>query len=224
MRKILVFVFMVFCLTVGKAQHAFSGGMLPKLNFSAKVSEKIKLVQSIESRQQFYDNDSEMGLDYQYVLTDFAFRISRKVFSNQSLNIGYTLRLRQGKVYHRITQQYNIVRHFDFFRMGHRLATDQTYSKSKDTEFRFRYRLTFEIPLSGDKVDPGEFYAKMGNEYLLETSGGENDLEIRLLPFLGYEINKKNKVETGLDYRVSDISGEGSDHALRLSLTWYKGF
>ncbi len=208
------------------AQHSLVGGLLPKITFSEKVSEKIKLVQSIESRQHFFESESETGsrFQYQYVLTDFTSLVSWKIRANQSVNVGYMLRLREGEIFHRLIQQYNFVQYFDFFRMGHRLAADQTFSNESETKYRGRYRITLEKPLSGANVDPGEFYIKLGNEYLWEISGSGSDVEIRILPMMGYEISSKSKVEAGIDYRLSEITSKSSDNALRLGLTWYQSF
>ena len=224
MKRIGILILSVFGVTGLAAQHNLTGGMLPKINFSEKISEKVKLVQSIESRQHFFSSEADDGLQYDYILTDVTSLASFKIQTNQSVNAGYMIRFRGGQIFHRLIQQYNLVHFADFFRVGHRLATDQTFSAERETQYRIRYRFTIERSLSGAKVDPGEFYVKVGNEYLWETSMSDRDFEIRLVPVLGLEISKKSKVEAGLDYRVSSFATKSADHFLRASMTWYQSF
>lgn len=224
MKRIGILIVYVLGLTGLNAQHNLTGGILPKINFSEKVSDKIKLVQSIESRQHFFTSEDDDRLRYDYVLTDLTSLASLKIQTNQSVNVGYMIRFRGGQIFHRLIQQYNLVHYADFFRVGHRLATDQTFSNERETQYRIRYRVTIERPLSGAKVDPGEFYVKIGNEYLWEASKSYRDVEIRLVPVFGLEVTQKSKVETGVDYRLSNIAEGRADHALRARMTWYQSF
>jgi hypothetical protein len=224
MKRVGILIIGLLGLITSNAQHSLSGGFLPKINLSAKVSKKIKLVYSTESRQQFYQSEEVQQFQYKNALTDFTALVSTKIQANQSINTGYMIRFRDGEVFHRFIQQYNLVQYFDFLRMGHRLATDQTFSSDSDAKYRIRYRITIEKSLSGDEVDPREFYIKLGNEYLWEVTRSQSELEIRLLPMLGFEISKRNRIETGIDYRLSEILGAGAASALRLSLIFYQSF
>lgn len=186
---------------------------------SVNVSDKIKWNNSFESRHSGYTS-SENVFKYRYILSDFSSLISVKIRTGQTVNLGYLIRFRDSKIYHRTIQQYNFIQNANARRIGHRVALDQTFADRELPEFRIRYRVVFEIPLSGDKVDPTEFYLKMGNEYILAFQEESSDPEIRLIPLLGYEFSRKNKLEAGLDYRLSGLSrSEEKQHRLWLSLT-----
>lgn len=199
-------------------QRDLSAGLLPKVNVSAKLSDQVGLVSSVESRQLLYDDPE---VDYRYVLTDVATFFSFRTQPDQKLNLGYTLRFRNKQLFHRFSQQYNFVDYRDSYRVGHRLALDQTFADGEPTVYRARYRLTLEKPLSGDKVDPREFYLKAGVEFLGAYEDRDWGLEGRLVPLLGYEINDNDKIETGLDYRLDGIFSGAPGQDFWWSVTWY---
>lgn len=221
MKKILFIFFLFFCNTILYSQSSFSSGVLPRIRVSYKLTDQIKWINGIESRQQFIDDTKDDSFEYDFILTDISTLLSFKVGAHGVLNGGYLIRIEDSEIIHRTIQQYNLVFGYDSFRVGHRFATDQTYSNKTSTTFRGRYRITLEKPLEGDDVDEGEFYLKLGNEYLFSYQNNESDLEMRLLPFLGYEINAKNKIEIGLDYRLSRLLNSGSENDLWLSINWF---
>ncbi len=221
MRKVLVMFLFLFFVQSVDAQSSFSSGILPRVRVSAKVTEGIKWVNGIESRQLFVDDTKDESLDYEYVLTDISSLLSMKIGANGAVNGGYLLRFEGDEVIHRAIQQFTIVQNYDIIRLGHRFVTDQTFSKNKLPEFRLRYRIALEKPLSGSEIDPKEFYFKLSNEYLLKFQSSESELETRILPFLGYEIDKNNKIELGLDYRLDGLLTSGSENDLWLSINWF---
>lgn len=224
MRRLYLFFFILIIYQSIWAQSSFSSGVLPRVRLSSKLTENIKWINGIESRQLFVNNTKESSLDYDYVLTDFSSLVSIKIGVNGVLNGGYLLRVEDNKTAHRTIQQYNIVHFYNAYRIGHRFATDQTFSKYEAPEFRTRYRITAEKPLSGDQIDPKEFYVKVSNEYLLSFQNQDTGLEVRVLPFLGYEINTKNKIEIGLDYRLGQLFTSRTENDLWLSFNWFYTF
>ncbi|MBP2832995.1 DUF2490 domain-containing protein [Aquimarina sp. U1-2] len=203
------------------AQTSFSSGILPRVRISTKVSEKLKWVNGLETRQLFIDDTREETLKYEYVLTDISSLLSLKIGAYGAINGGYLLRFEGDYIFHRAIQQFTLVQNYDRIRLGHRFVTDQTFGRSESPEFRLRYRIALERPLSGNKVDPKELYFKISNEYLMKFQNSETTFETRILPFIGYEINKKNKVELGLDYRLDNLLSSGQENDLWLSINWY---
>lgn len=124
---------------------------------------------------------------------------------NSRIGSGYLLRVEGSEIYHRFLQQYIIVQKMSRFRLAHRFLADQTISESERPQFRLRYRLTSEIPLNGEAVDPKEFYVKLNNEYVNSLQASEYDLEVRFIPLLGYGFTESLKMEAGLDYRVNSF-------------------
>lgn len=202
-------------------QNDFSGGLLPKVNLSFKLADQWKLNSSLEQRQQLFDVDEQA---IEYVLLDFANAISYKMRNGQSLNFAYTLRNRNKEFHHRFTQQFSKVNEYAFFRLGQRFGMDQTIIPDEPLIFRMRYRLSFERALQGSVIDEKEFYLKINNEYLGITDGTKHDVELRLIPFIGYEFNKTNKLEVGLDGRLATFlnTEEVSEKRLWLSIIWYR--
>lgn len=128
------------------------------------------------------------------------------------------LRVEADELFHRFTQQFIMVQRLSGFRLAHRFLSDQTISDAERPEFRLRYRISSEIPLNGQSVDPQEFYLKVNNEYVNSLQDAAYDLEVRLIPLLGYDISEHFKIETGLDYRVSSFLNDAGRHSFWMSL------
>ena len=128
----ILFLFSTFSLF---GQRDLSAGLLPKVNVSARLSDQAGLVSSVESRQLLYDDPQ---VDYRYVLTDVATFLAFRIQPDQKRNLGYTLRFRNKQLFHRFSQQYNFVDYRDSYRVGHRLALDQTFAKDEPTTYRAR--------------------------------------------------------------------------------------
>lgn len=195
-------------------------GILPKVTVTTKVGGALSLANSIESRQSMYMSDQMPTIDYQYILTDVISFLSYRIDPDQKVNAGYTLRFRGDQEFHRISQHYNLIRRYDKFRIGHRFAADQTFSSESSSEFRLRYRATFETAISGTKIDAREFYLKAGNEYLYSYKDGSS-LEIRFIPIIGYQVDQLSKLETGLDYRIKSPFTDETSNDIWLRMTWY---
>jgi len=84
-----------------------------------------------------------------------------------------------------------------------------------------RYRIASEFPLSGQSIDPKEFYLKVSNEYLNAFQGNDYDLEIRLAPHFGFLFSDTNKLEFGPAYRISSFIDGSAKNSFWLSLNWY---
>ncbi|MDY8137327.1 DUF2490 domain-containing protein [Aquimarina sp. 2201CG5-10] len=221
MKKILFIFFTILSCCKIQAQSEFSTGLLPGVRISTKISDQIKWINGLQSRHILTDNTKVKSFDYEYILTDISSLISIKIGAHGVFNTGYLIRFQDDEVIHRSIQQYNLVQNLERLRIGHRFATDQTFNTNKSPQFRLRYKISLEKPLAGDKIDPKEFYLKLGNEYLGIYQSNDTELEIRVLPFIGYEINHKNKVELGIDYRLSDFFNSGSENDLWLSMNWF---
>ena len=210
---LLLLLFILLLATKAFSQSDFDFGYLPKVIVVKKLSNKTKWVNSIETRQIIFDEKYQ----FTHNLVDISSIYSLQTSSNQSLNFGYILRFRRDETIHRTFQHYNIVNRFSSLKLGHRFALEQFYQTQKQTTFRTRYRISTEKPLNGERVDVKEFYLKVGNEYLYDFS----DLEIRLIPYLGYQASKKDKIEFGLDFRVNSFIKNQTENTLWFRTTWY---
>jgi hypothetical protein len=205
------------------AQSIYQVGVLPSLNFNLKLKNGWSLNTKIESRQRFTIGtiNGEARNQYKYILTDLSFIAAKKVGLNSRLAGGYMMRFAEGELYHRFIQQYVIVHQLTGFRLSHRFSGDETFSEGDAPEFRLRYRISAEIPLNGEAVDPGEFYFKISNEYLNSWQAGEYDLEIRAVPLLGFDFTDNFKSETGLDYRISSFLNGNTKQIFWVALNFF---
>ncbi len=208
------------------AQQQYRIGLLPSINLNLKLPQQWSINFKVESRQRiqegtFGHSDSP---GFRYILTDFSLLGARKLGFNAKLSGGYLIRVRGAELVHRTIQQYVVVQKMAGFRLAHRLAADQTFAPKLLPTFRVRYRLTLELPLDGEKADPKECYVKINHEYLNSLEEGNYDLEIRLVPLLGYSFTDKHKLETGLDYRVNSFITNTPHHSFRWVVNWYYSF
>lgn len=226
--KFQILAIIIACSFALHGQSAYEIGLLPSININTKLKSDWALNFKLESRQSLLKGDfgDEASLDYQYLLSDMSMIVSKRITPSQTLGVGYLLRLRaNGSVGHRSIQQYSIVRRYELFRLSHRLSSDQLFVEGHDTEFRFRYRLSSEIPLNGQTVDRGEFFVKLNNEYLMISKGDNSDLEIRVGPYLGYALSNATKLEVGLDYRINSfLSSNSSSQRFWLAINLFQSF
>lgn len=197
------------------SQSTFEVGLLPSVNVNAKLKNDWSLNFKLESRQlvQSGEIDGDVDRSFRYVLTDFGSLLVKKIGLNSRICGGYLIRLEEGVFLHRFSQQFITVQKWNNFRFAHRILLDQTFSSNEAAEFRLRYRISSELPLNGESADPGEFYFKLNNEYVNSIQGKVYDLEIRLIPMLGFGIKDNLKIETGLDYRVDSFITGNSSHS-----------
>jgi hypothetical protein len=197
------------------SQSTYQFGALPSLNLNRKLENDWSLNAKLESRQLFRRGviNGNAEKEYEYILTDFSLIAAKKVGLNSRIAAGYLIRFEDAEVFHRFIQQYVIIQKMSGYRLAHRLLSDQTFSGVEKPEIRLRYRITAEIPLNGESVDPGEFYLKLNNEYINSFQAMDYDLEIRLIPLLGFDITENYKIESGLDYRVNSFLNNKTRHS-----------
>lgn len=206
-------------------QGAYYGaGFLPAINLNKGLPGGWKFNLKWESRYGQMDLNPPEGTPNRpsFLLADFAFVLSHRVGLNNAVAGGYLIRFEKGERIHRSIQQFTLVRRYSSFRMAHRFTADQTFSPIESTSFRFRYRLTAELPLNGSALDHKELYLKLNHEHLHGFQDGIYELEFRIIPLLGFVFSDNNKLEFGLDYRIdSFIGGTAPVNDLWASLSWY---
>lgn len=205
------------------SQGIYSAGVLPQINLNISLFKDWRLNARVESRQLFSEGrfNQNFKTEFRYDLTDIVLIVSKKVNVNGTLGAGYLIRFQGNAGIHRFIQQFSTVNEYDFFRLGHRISTDQTIRKNDPVEFRFRYRISLEKAANGKNVDPKEFYFKLNNEYLFSLQDKETGLEIRLIPALGYAFNDNNKFESGIDYRLNEFISGASVSRFWWCLSWF---
>jgi hypothetical protein len=223
MRIAVTILFIVLLIGKNSAQDTYLLGTLPSLNLNKGISSDWSLNFKSEIRLHFLQDEfgGNPSADLHFQLADFAITASRKTGLNNSMGGGYLVRLRGEQIYHRLIQQFTLVKQYETFRLAHRFSADQTFTGDEPWELRFRYRIAAEIPLNGQSVDAGEFYLKLNNEYLNSWQSGDPDLEIRMVPLAGFVFKDNNKLEFGLDYRLSSFINGGSRNSFWLNIGWF---
>ncbi|MAD98266.1 MAG: hypothetical protein CMB99_13145 [Flavobacteriaceae bacterium] len=205
------FVFFLILLmgrTNGQSQNDY--GFLPKVILSKKYGERLRWINSAESRTDL-NKDATLNNN----LLDLSSILSYRADVHHTLNFGYIIRFEGGEVIHRTFQHFNYLQEFSASQLSHRFAFEQFFEPNKSLFFRGRYRAMFQKPLNGERVDVKEFYIKLGNEYLWNFE--DKELEIRFTPYLGYQLSTKDRIEFGIDYRT--LSFDQNNFWFRT--TWY---
>jgi hypothetical protein len=205
------------------SQTQTKAGFLPSINYNHKINKLYEINFKFESRHFVFENNASQSsaFNYEYSLSDVSALIGRKVGLNSKVVLGVLTRIEPDVVSYRTIQQFIFQSKIENFRVAHRIAMDQTFSSTESTEFRLRYRLSAEIPLSGLKVDVKEFYFKFNTEVLNSIQDNEYDLELRAVPNIGYVINEQHKIELGLDNRFVSFIDNQTRFTSWITINWF---
>jgi hypothetical protein len=224
MKPFAIVVLFLFSLVSRSQFSDFQAGILPEMTVSTKIKESWKATVKLESMQAMVNKvDAEnLASDYTYVRTDIQGFVARKLDPFKELSIGYQYRFAEEAVNsHRTIQQSSIIQKKPSYRILHRVRSDQTFVDGSVPLFRLRYRPTLELPLSGDEVDPKEYYFLMADEFIYAYQSSTSSYENRVILSIGKLISKDNKVETGLDYRADRLFESDNRKRLWLRLAWF---
>jgi len=220
------YILFAFLSCVGSCLFAQSQvGLLPQINTDVRLGGDWKINAKLEGRQIFFQHPfpAEKS-ETKFERADLELVATKTLSPSTTVGGGYMFRWSDGKFIHRIIQQFTITQKLYGSRLLHRIRTDQTFEKDEALQLRLRYRLSWEKPLSGLKVDANEFYLKINNEYLGMLQGGKGNLEIRGLANFGYSISDNNKIESGVDYRVEQLIQKIRVHKVFLNIAFYHSF
>ena len=204
----------------GLSQTTHSAGALVGTNLGLNLQKGWRANINIETRHLFKSYREEVW-EYDYVRTDMTFSLSNSLGAPGNFSAGYMLINEPGEDRHRLIQQYTLVDEWWNLRWAHRIMTDQTFGMGFAPRFRLRYRLATEIPLNGQEVDAGELYLRLNNEYVNEIRDGKYDIEIRLVPLMGYAILPNARLEWGMDYRTDSFIRNRMRNNYRFTLNYF---
>ncbi len=204
-------------------QKQVRAGFLPSINYNHKLNNYWDVNFRYESRHFVFEDNPSQGSVFKYSnpLTDVSVLVGRKAGLNSKFVIGFLTRLELDAIAYRTVQQFLFQTKINNFRVVHRIAADQTFSSNESTESRLRYRLSAEIPLSGEKLDVKEYYLKFNAEALNSLQNGFYDLELRVVPNIGYVVNDRHKIELGLDNRFVSFIDNKSRFTSWVTINWF---
>lgn len=219
-------VFMLLFVALNNFAQRTYFGFFPESAINYKFKTNWKLTGKIESQHFLFQNtssqDNEWG--YQHYRTDFQGFIARSITTRIKAAIGYQYRWDgQGDHSHRTIQQVGWLTDFRNYRIGHRIRTDQTFF-DEGTSWRIRYRISSDLPLSGQQLDPGEKYVIISNEVIAEYLTAEYAIEDRLVAGLGWYFVNKHKLELSLDYRIDPLISGPQRQRIWSKISFYLNF
>ena len=211
LNRVFWFILPVF-LVIGSSLHSqenLTAYWQPSIALNYKVTKTYAHHFSVQNRNYVFDDEVVELSVRQLDVTHFS---SLKLQDNQSVALGMLYRFREtfdgGSNELRLTQQYNITSRPFVVRYGQRFRAEQRITRTKTTH-RFRYRLSLDFPLIGQKLDIGEPYLVTNAESLLSVAqGSQPQYDARLTVNLGWKLSKNTKVQLGMEYRSEDFSQE----------------
>ncbi len=137
--------------------------------------------------------------------------VSRKLNPWISTALGYKFRSNDpvdelSSFEHRITEQLGWVHLERRARLVSRLRVEQRIADDSFAQ-RQRYRISIDMPLSGEKLDPKEFYLVFSNEILYQIEWSDrNSWSDRIGGTLGYLLSQSLRLEVNFIHRIEDFN------------------
>ncbi|MGK7394680.1 MAG: DUF2490 domain-containing protein [Candidatus Cyclobacteriaceae bacterium M3_2C_046] len=220
-RIFLTLILSFICLSL-KAQAPLSVFWEPEFSYTWSASSKWTFNTKLVGRTYLYDEqDTKLKLQRNEIHL-FA---TRNLFGGQKISGGYLYRYaepffeRDFGYEHRLMQQYAFVSFITDRRISHRIRTEQRI-RNKDYFNRLRYRASYDFPLTGEQLDPGETYLILSNEVLFSFNSQVAMGENRVYCGLGWYFSRKTKLEVGLQYRAENI-GQDFRHVIQVGSAFY---
>lgn len=223
MRMLIISVFLTLCSLAAIAQSSYTGGVQLEVKPSISFQNDWKLNGKVSSRLMFFEGSSNQSLTgiSDYERAELEFILTKKTSSSTSWGGGYLLRNQNGDIKQRLIQQLSIDNTYGNLNLEHRFRFDETFQKDEAIEYRFRYRIGFEKPLN---TKSKKTYVFLNNEYLQSLQDKKFEMELRLLPGVGYKLNDNNKLEAGIDFRVENLFKDSHKQIYLLYLSWSPSF
>ncbi len=194
----------------------------PELSYSWSTSDRVSYTTKLALFNDLNQTDNQSFLSY----IEPQFIMSYGLSTRLKIGGGYYYRwsepLLDGYNYeHRFLQQLGFVSFIGDRRVGHRVRLEQRI-RSSSYQNRLRYRLSYDFPLEGERLDPGENYIILKNEAMTAFNADEADAENRLTGGIGWYFSNQYKFELNLQYRTQDIfSDDGITHMVLVGTSFY---
>jgi hypothetical protein len=230
----IAFVYFVcfFCAPLPSLQaqtDAYRLGVLSQINISYTNRKAWTYSFRLESRDVFLRGNfgvpTAAALTHERLL--FLPMVTTRIGTNGNIGLAYLLQYIEGNNSsispwaHRYLLQYTYLQRYENFKAAHRFLFEQTFRRGVLTNYRFRYRYGVEIPLSGQTLNPKEFYLRDLAEVITTITSANIDLEVRAQSYLGYQVSPLHKVEIGMDYRLNQLLRPQKSHQFWIALAWF---
>jgi len=222
MRKLLLLTFISLIPIFANAQSSYDFIWNPELSYSWSTSDRV----SYTTKLSIFNDLGELGNQAAMSYIEPQFLMSYGVSTRFKVGGGYYYRwsvpLLDGYNYeHRFLQQIGYISFIGDRRLAHRFRLEQRV-RSSTYQNRIRYRLSYDFPLQGERLDPGENYFIFKNELMTAFNASAADAENRFSAGLGWFFNNRYKFEFNLQYRTQDIfSGQEITHLFLAGTSFY---
>ncbi|SHN15482.1 Protein of unknown function [Cyclobacterium lianum] len=224
MKKVVcILIFILPALVMGQGRVT-NFGLFPEFQIGFSAAENLKVTGKIESQHGMLDKTESNEADWGYYhnQTDFQGFLGTSLNPFVAITAGYQYRVEPGRDNsHRSIQQVSFLQRASQYKVGHRVRTDQTFAPGEPIEYRLRYRISFEIPIEGQSLDPGEFFLVFSDEPIYSLQSGESGLENRLVAALGHYSKGKQKFQAGIDYRTDRFFEDDFRQRTWFKFGWY---
>jgi hypothetical protein len=194
----------------------------PEVSYSWKASDRL----AYNTKLSMFNNGGEFGNRSWLSFLEPQFVVSYSLSTRMKIGGGYYYRwseplLDNYRYEHRFLQQIGYISYIGDRRVAHRLRLEQRI-RSSSYQNRLRYRLSYDFPLQGERLNPGENYLILKNEMMTAFNADEADAENRVSIGLGWFVSNRYKFELNLQYRTQDIfSGDGISHLFLAGTSFY---
>lgn len=194
----------------------------PEISYSWKSSDRLGFNTKISAFNSIRDFDNQGAIRYIEPKFTFSYGLTARTKVGGGYYYRFSTPLAEGYQYeHRFLQQIGIISYIGDRRLAHRLRLEQRV-RTTSYQNRFRYRLSYDFPLEGEQLDPGERYLILKDEMMTAFNKDEADAENRVSVGMGWYFNSKKKFELGLQYRTQDIFSDGGiSHLILISTSYY---
>jgi hypothetical protein len=211
---------LAYCTISHVRAQVFRSGLLGELAVAGKITNHWAFAIKGSSLHDMLDGVASPAFDYDHVQSDVQFFAEFNKHPYWKYALGYHSLLVADGLAHRYILQLAHVKKHASWRVGNRFRFDQTLLNTVSPRYRVRYRIALEKPLSGMKLDPGEYYLLLSSEPILQLQSSIFNAEHRLGISIGRVLSNDSKLEVGLDYRNRNMLTRFSHRAL-LRVGWF---
>jgi len=197
----------------------------PELSFTWKPAGRWSYNATLSGRNIWKQNGDRFSNSYEWAHLEIRLFATYELFGGNSLGGGY--QFRQTDPFdedlgfeHRLMQQYAFVTFAEARRVGHRIRSEQRIRQRGNIQ-RFRYRLSYDFPLQGQQLDPGEPYMILSNEVLWSIARNLSELDNRVYVGIGWALSRKRKLETGIQFRVEALNTNEPENIFQLITSFF---
>lgn len=238
MKKTALIIVLIFVCNIGFSQNLTFYGLLPAINQTGRISEKVNYNLFISTTIDAFD---EKINSVEYPATDLQFYLQPSIIYVHSPNLNFTgsYTYQRNNPFngnfvneHRLWQQVIFSLPISSGRLTNRFRFEERFIENKVTgEYPFstraRYQVGFNIPLQGRTLDKHEFYFNTYNEFYFSLTGAKNATYSENWTYTGcgYDLGKMGRLELGYLFQVAVRNAQQDLRFLNLAqVMWITNF